>query len=51
MDLTLLRHYRKATALFPLEETVITITRRSWWSGLIISSAWAREWADAYRSR
>lgn len=29
----------------------ITITRRSWLSGLLVSHAWATEWADAYRVR
>ena len=41
----------RSRRLFPGEEARITIKRRSWISGLLISHAWSTEWSDAYRPR
>ena len=46
--LRLIAHSRR---LFPTCDATITVTRRSWWSGLIISHVFATEWLDAYRAR
>jgi len=51
MPITLTRAVRLSYRLFPEQAATITIKSRSWWSGLIVSHAWASEWAQAYKSR
>ena len=41
----------KSYRYFPTESAIITIHRRPWWTGLVLSHAYATEWCDAYRSR
>lgn len=43
------RALRQSYRLFPTERATVTLRRRSWLSGILISHAWATEWADAYR--
>lgn len=48
IPLPLLNYSRR---LFPTETATITIHRRPWWTGIILSHAYATEWCGAYRSR